>query len=81
MAADSRFGGGAFDPETTSLLIAAFEKAWETVLRSGSSLAAVEHASATRELLAKYVIDRVQAGERDLKKLIDDAVAHLAAPR
>ena len=71
----------SFDPETTTLLIAAFERTWETVLRSGSALARDDQAASTRESLAKFIIGRVQAGERDLNNLISDALAHLALPR
>jgi hypothetical protein len=77
MAEKSLFDRGAFDPESTSLLIKAFDAAWETVLRSGSPLASAERADTTRETLARYIIERVQAGERDSKTLIADALAHL----
>jgi hypothetical protein len=79
MADDSPFGKGTFSPESTTLLIKAFEGAWQTVLRSGSPLASAERADATREALARYVIARVEAGERDLQTLIADALASLAA--
>jgi hypothetical protein len=72
---------GSFDPETTTLLITAFERSWETVLRSGSVLAKDDQAALTRESLAKFIIGRVQAGERGLENLISDALAHLALPR
>lgn len=75
------FGGGAFDPETTSIIVAAFDAAWDTVRKSGSPLAGAEQASETRELLAKRIIASAQAGERDAKKLTSDALAHLTASR
>ena len=46
----------AFDPETTSVLGAAFDKAWQTVQTSGSPLADEKHAAATREILAKNIL-------------------------
>jgi hypothetical protein len=73
------FGDGSFDPETTSLLASAFEDAWETVRKSGSPLASDGQASATREILAKRIIERAKAGERDSKTLANDALFHLAA--
>jgi hypothetical protein len=81
MSSEPPFDRASFDPETTTLLISAFERAWETVLRSGSLLARADEASSTRESLAKFIIERVQAGERDLNKLISDALTHLALPR
>jgi hypothetical protein len=81
MNADSPSSQSSFDPNTTSLLITAFEGAWATVLKSGSPLASPEQAAETREFLARYIIDHVEAGERDPQKLIDDALASLAKPR
>ena len=81
MNADSPPSGHGFDPNTTSLLIEAFEGAWAAVLRSGSPLASPEQAAETREFLARYIIDHVEAGERDPKKLIDDVLVSLAKPR
>jgi hypothetical protein len=77
----SLFGHQSFDPETTSLLASAFESAWETVKKSGSPLAADGQALSTREILAKRIIERAQAGERDPVKLTSDALAHLTGPR
>jgi hypothetical protein len=55
----------AFDPETTSLLGAAFDKAWQTVQTSGSPLAEEKRAAATREILAKKILAAGHRGERD----------------
>src|SRR6188508_2766142 len=52
----------AFDPETTSLLGAAFDRAWQTVQTSGSPLAAEKHAAATREILAKKILRPLPTG-------------------
>jgi hypothetical protein len=68
----------AFDPETTALLASAFDIAWGVVKKSGNSLAADDQAASTREVLAKRIIDRAQQGERDPKRLVDDALVHLA---
>lgn len=81
MNADSPLGRTNFDPDTTSLLIAAFEGAWAAILRSGSPLASPEQAAETREILARFVINRVEDGERDPQKLIADALVSLAKKR
>ena len=78
---DALLSGGTFDPETTSVLVTAFETAWETVKRSGSHLASAEREPMTRELLAKQIIRAAQAGERDPKKLINDGLTYLATLR
>jgi hypothetical protein len=67
----------AFDPETTSLLGAAFDKAWQTVQTSGSLLADEKHAAATRELLAKNILAAGHRGDRDINQLVEEALALL----
>jgi hypothetical protein len=67
----------AFDAETTKLLGAAFEAAWQTVETSGSGYADAPHAAATRELLAKRIVERAKQGERDHGRLVEDALDHL----
>ena len=69
----------AFDPDTVALLSSAFDTAWDTIKKSDSPLAAHGHAASTRELLAKRVIATARKGERDKQRLVDDALAHLAA--
>jgi hypothetical protein len=81
MPIDKLLERGSFDPETAALLASAFEAAWETVRKSGSPLAANGSASSTREMLAKHIIENARLGERDPKKLINDALIHVALPR
>jgi hypothetical protein len=71
----------AFDPDTVALLSSAFDKAWDKLKTSGSSLTADDQALSTRELLAKRIVERALKGERDERRLMDDALAHLALPR
>lgn len=68
----------AFDPDTTALLASAFETAWNTVKKSGSPLTADSEAASTRERLAKRIIELGKDGERNPKRLVDGALAHLA---
>ena len=77
VAIDEFLTGAAFEPHTIALLASAFETAWETVKKSGSPLAADDHAASTRELLAKRIIEMGKKGERDPQRLVDDALAHL----
>jgi hypothetical protein len=67
----------AFDPETTSLLGAAFDKAWQAVQTSGSPLADEKHAAATREILAKNILAAGHRGDRDINQLVEEALALL----
>jgi len=67
----------AFDPETTSLLGAAFDKAWQTVQTSGSPLTDEKHAAATREILAKNILAAGHRGDRDIHELVEEALALL----
>ena len=67
----------AFDPETTSLLVTAFNEAWESVQRSGSELALDGHAEETRTVLAKRIIEMGARGNRNQRDLVADALAYL----
>jgi len=64
----------AFDPESAEMLAAAFDAAWDTIR---NTLAAAENADAARERLAKRIIEMAQRGERDPKRLVDDAVSYV----
>ena len=77
MPIDALLADTAFDSDTTALLASAFDAAWDTVKKSSNPLAANDRAAWTREVLAKRIIDRAQQGERDPKRLVDDALAHL----
>jgi hypothetical protein len=71
----------AFDPETADVLVAAFDTSWKLLKISGSILAAVPESDATREILARRIIETAQLGEKDPFKLVDDALANLASVR
>jgi transposase len=74
---DKLLASAAFEPDAVALLASAFDTAWETVKRSGSPLAAEDRAAATREALARRIIEAGKKGERDVQRLVDDALAHL----
>jgi hypothetical protein len=63
----------AFDAETTRLLGAVFDAAWENVLASRAPISARD-AAAIRETLAKQIIKMVTLGERDFHRLVQEAV-------
>lgn len=71
----------AFDPESVRVLETAFDAAWKTVNSSGSDLAVDGRVASTRELLAKRIIEMAERGESDSRRLVADALAHLAASR
>jgi CRP-like cAMP-binding protein len=66
-----------FDTETTKILASALDAAWEEVKTSDGSPAGEQHAAATRELLAKYIIALAQRGEKNLNRLIKNALRRL----
>lgn len=72
---------GGFDAETTSLLGAAFDVAWQTLASSRTILAREPQATSTRELLATSIISSASAGERDLNQLVQRALAQLNSSR
>jgi hypothetical protein len=68
----------SFDPEAVEVLSAAFDDAWEQIRQSGSNLARPAFERGAREVLAKYIIELAQRGERDQKQLCESAVKFLA---
>ena len=77
MPIDKLLANAAFEPDTVALLASAFDAAWDTVRKSGSPLAADGQAAATREAIARHIIDLGKSGERDRRRLVDHALARL----
>src|SRR3954467_8669099 len=73
-------GNRAFDPETTRLLGAVFESAWDSLRDSGHAGSMPFRAHETRERLAKRILELAQRGVRDPMRLRDAAVASLVQP-
>ena len=69
---------GAFDPEEVRILVAAFEKAWESVLASGAVFDTGTKAASARAILAKHIIAAAKQGERDQGRLRDGALLAFA---
>jgi hypothetical protein len=69
----------AFDDAMTSRLGAAYEAAWRTLKASGSPLADKSRAAATRERLAKCILEMGQRGETDSTRLVERALVRLAS--
>ncbi len=67
----------AFDDETTSRLGVAYEAAWHRLQASGSTLVDTSHAAATRERLAKCILEMGQRGETDSNRLVERALTRL----
>jgi len=68
----------SFDPEAVEILSGAFDDAWEEIKRSGSNFARPAYERGAREVLAKYIIELAQRGERDRQALCKSAVEYLA---
>jgi len=67
----------SFDPKTLQVMRVALDTAWYKLMASGSALAASWRAEHTREMLALRIIGSALAGERDVNRLRDDALAHV----
>jgi hypothetical protein len=63
----------AFDPQVVRIITVAFEEAWELLTQADSTLAK-RRPAATRERLAKRIIELARHGERDPRRLRDSAV-------
>jgi hypothetical protein len=57
-------GDDVFDPGTVSILMAAFDSAWQSIKASGAQLSE-KQSELVRETLAKYIIEQARHGELD----------------
>jgi hypothetical protein len=73
-----QYADGAFDPAVISILEDAFDDAWRRVQASKAPSGAEEYAPAARMILAKYIIEAAQTGERDPRWLADSALLYLS---
>jgi len=69
---------GAFDPDEIRILVAAFDKAWESVQASGAIFDTDAKTQLARAILAKHIIEAAKQGERDHARLRDGALLALA---
>jgi hypothetical protein len=69
---------GLFDPDQVRILVAAFDKAWESVQASGVVFDTDAKTESTWAILAKHIIEAAQQGERDQGRLHDGALVALA---
>jgi hypothetical protein len=70
--------GGVFDPEAITVLVAALDRAWASVLTSGAQYSDEKYADAARAFLARYILDAAANGERDPIRLSEGAILGLA---
>jgi hypothetical protein len=68
----------AFDPETVDVLSDAFENAWQSLHKSGTTFHLGGREEQTSEMLARCIIELAKLGERNPHRLRDAALAHLA---
>src|SRR6516162_5760896 len=69
----------AFDPETILVLASALDAAWDRLQKSGSRLTRPAYSRATREIIAKRIMEMAQRGVKDDRTLVDDAVQFLSS--
>jgi hypothetical protein len=69
---------GVFDCDEVRILTTAFDQSWRAVQDSGASFGSNGEAEATREILALRIIEMARLGERDHRRLCDDALLYLA---
>ena len=70
------YGGEAvFAYDVVRILTAAFDDAWKSIQEVVMTFPSDRHADATRELLALRIIETARLGERDQRRLRDDAPA------
>ena len=77
MAIIPLLANSSFDPEAVEVLSDAFEDAWARLKQSGSAFTRPAYELGAREVLAKYIIEMAQRGERDKRQLTEAAVTYL----
>ncbi len=55
---------------------AAFEAAWQALLRSGAKFGSERRAEEARDTLAKYMIEQAKQGEMDQRRLQEGVLLH-----
>ena len=60
-----------FDADTTVILTTAFDQAWSQIKTTN---AALSNDARIRTAVARRIIERATRGERDVARLVDDAV-------
>ncbi|MBO0755086.1 MAG: hypothetical protein J2P54_04445 [Bradyrhizobiaceae bacterium] len=68
-----------FDPESINVLVSALDDVWDRIQKSRSSFARPAYARATREVLAKRIIEMAKQGVKDPQTLADEAERFLCA--
>jgi hypothetical protein len=66
------------EEETVNILVGAFDDAWARLLASGVPIGDEANATVARERLAKSIIEAAKAGERDQRRLREDALLHFS---
>ena len=67
----------SLDPETTPILVEAFDAAWNDLYTAGCKAALGPEAPAARARLARRILAQAQRGIRDPIELSSDGVAHV----
>jgi hypothetical protein len=68
---------GVFQPDAIVVLIAAFDDAWHNIERSGVTFKTDGEKARMRETIARRIILLARNGERNARRLCDDALLHL----
>lgn len=69
----------AFDPETILILASALDEAWDRLQKRGSRFTRPAYSRATREVIAKRIMEMAQRGVKEHRTLVDDAVQFLSS--
>jgi hypothetical protein len=72
---------GAFEPEELVVLVAAFDEAWRRLEKSGVRFESDYELQRARNTLGKYIIEEAKKGERDKRRLRDQALLLYAQAR
>jgi hypothetical protein len=71
---ESYAGESVFQPEDVAILIAAFDLCWEQFQKSGVQFDSDLEMQTAAEQLARSIIQAASQGERDTRRLCEDAI-------
>ena len=69
---------GVFPPGEVAILVAAFDQAWDRLVKNGVQLGSERSIEEARNVLGKYIIAEALNGERDQRRLAQGALLQYA---
>src|SRR5947208_3130271 len=73
-----KYARGVFQAEEIAILVAAFDDCWIRLQESGAQYGSEYSMARAQQQLARSIIEAAKRGERDPRRLCDDAFLHMS---